>query len=182
MSARGARSRKVQQKEVEKKEKKGLAKGKAPEPIFEDHDAFIEWQPSPNPSNPRSGISRSLTVSSSNTETSSEGRSRPIKSPTADSTSVSDMSSKGKENTRYQTKGKDTKAPRGRGGGVPAKKTVAPSPAPPVFRSESAASNPLPLNQKTWMNFKIWQGGKDGMRPYGGFEYVGSRYRLVALL
>jgi hypothetical protein len=63
MSARGARSRKVAQKEVEKKEKNPVVKGKAPEPIRENHDAFTEWRPSPNSSNARSGIQRSLTVS-----------------------------------------------------------------------------------------------------------------------
>lgn len=176
MSARGARSRKVQQKQVEKNEKKGLTKGKSPEPISESHDTFAEWHTSPETTNPRTGISRSLTVSSSNTDVSSESRSRRIKPSTAESASVSDVSSKGKENMKFQAKGKDTAAPRGRGGGVPTKKAVAPSPMPPVFRSESAVSYSLPPNQKTWMNFKVWKGGKDGMRPYGGFDYVRIRY------
>ncbi|EMD65609.1 hypothetical protein COCSADRAFT_307714 [Bipolaris sorokiniana ND90Pr] len=171
MSARGARSRKVQQKQVEKNEKKGLAKGKSPEPISESHDTFAEWHTSPETTNPRTGISRSLTVSSSNTDVSSESRSRRIKPSTAESASVSDISSKGKETMKFQAKGKDTAAPRGRGGGVPTKKTVASSPIPPVFRSESAVPYSLSPNQKTWMNFKVWKGGKDGMRPYGGFEY-----------
>jgi hypothetical protein len=78
---------------------------------------------------------------------------------------------KGKEKSKYQAKGKETKAPRGRGGGVPIKKNVAPSPVSPSSRSESSASYAFPI-QKTWMNFKVWEGGKDGMRPYGGFDFV----------
>lgn len=52
------------------------------------------------------------------------------------------------------------------------KKSVAPTPTPPVFRSESSASYAFPTDQKTWLNFKVWTDGKDGMRPYGGFDYV----------
>jgi hypothetical protein len=193
MSARGARSRKVQQKEVEKKEKKVAVKGKAPELTHESRDAFAEWRPSPNSSNPRSGISRSLTVSSNNSHATSRsssthdggnssrprlnalpsdissGNRPPTKSSGAES--VSDISSKGMDKTKYQTNGKDTKAPRGRGGGVPIKKSVAPSPAPPMFRSESSASHALPADQKTWLNFKVWTDGRDVMHPYAGFDY-----------
>jgi hypothetical protein len=199
MSARGARSRKVQQKEVEKKEKKNVVKGKAPERIQEDHDAFTEWRPSPNSSNPRSGISRSLTVSSNHSHATSRSSSthdgsntsrprlntlpseissgsRPPPTNSSRAESVSDTSSKGKDKIKYQAKGKDTKAPRGRGGGVPIKKSVTPAPAPPVFRSESSASYAFPADQKTWQNFKVWMDGKDGMRPYGGFDYVSQEH------
>jgi hypothetical protein len=195
MSARGARSRKVQTTEVEKKEKKVTGKGKAPEPNHESRDAFAEWRPAPSTNNSRNGISRSLTVSSNHSHTtsrsssthdgrgprlntvpsdvSSEGRSRPPKSSEAGSASISEGSMKGKDKTKYQAKGKETQAPRGRGGGVPIKRSVVPSPAPPPFRSESSASYALPT-QKTWMNFKVWEGGKDVMRPYGGFDFVRS--------
>jgi hypothetical protein len=138
MSARGARSRKVQLKEVEKKEKKVTGKGKAPEPNHDSRDAFAEWQPAPSTNNSRNGISRTLTVSSNNShgtsrsssthdgsrprlntvpsDFSSENRSRPPKSSEAGSASISEGSSKDKEKAKYQTKGKETKAPRGRGG------------------------------------------------------------------
>ncbi|KAI4691027.1 uncharacterized protein J4E88_002504 [Alternaria novae-zelandiae] len=103
-------------------------------------------------------------------DVSSGSRPPPTKSSKAES--VSDTSSKGKEKIKYQAKGKDTKAPRGRGGGVPIKKTVAPSPGPPVFRSESSAgSYALPPDQKTWLNFKVWTDGREEMRPYTGFSY-----------
>lgn len=195
MSARGARSRKVQQKDIEKKDKKPTSKGKAPERIHETHDAFAEWRPSPSISNARSGLTRSMTVSSNNSRGTSRSSSthdgsnrprlntlqssesseyrhhRPPDSSGRGPASLSDVSSKSKEKTKFQANGKETKAPRGRGGGVPIKKTVASSPAPPVFRTESAASSPS-INHKSWMNFKIWEGGRDTMRPYGGFDHV----------
>jgi hypothetical protein len=189
MSARGARSRKVQLKEVEKKEKKDTGKGKAPEPSYESRDAFAERRPAPSTNNSRNGISRSLTVSSNNShsrsssthdgsrprlntlssDVSSEGRSREPKASDAGSASISEGSAKGREKTKYQAKGKETKAPRGRGGGVPIARAI----AQPPFRSESSASYALPT-QKTWMNFKVWEVGKDRMRPYGGFDFVRS--------
>jgi hypothetical protein len=187
MSARGARSRKVQQKDVEKKEKK-IGKSKA---IDEPRDGFADWRTTPNIENPRRGISRTLTTSSRATsrssgtnDSSSQPRqhtlyssnssdARAAPSTGAGSASVSDVSTTGKEKTRFQAKGKETKAPRGRGGGVPIKKVIAPSSASPGFRTESAASYPS-SQHKTWLNFKIWTGSKDGMRPYGGFDFVSS--------
>ncbi|KAF1841717.1 uncharacterized protein K460DRAFT_291524 [Cucurbitaria berberidis CBS 394.84] len=195
MSARGARSRKIQQKDIEKKDKKSTGKGKAPEAINEQsHDAFADWRPTPSLNNLRNGVSRSMTVSSNTSRATSrsggtnDSSSRPRlntvqsndsrevrairvpKSAGEGSASVSDISSKGKEKTKFQANGKETKAPRGRGGGVPIKRGVATTPAPPVFRAESAASYPS-ANQKTWMNFRVWDGGKDGMRLFGGFDF-----------
>ncbi|KAF2856632.1 hypothetical protein T440DRAFT_549986 [Plenodomus tracheiphilus IPT5] len=191
MSARGARSRKVQQKNIEKTEKRpaSKAKGKAPEAEYDTPDAFAQWRASPSVNGSRNGITRTLTVSSDNSRTTSHsssthdgglGRSRLNTMQSNNSSdvrqgsgygppSVSEASSKGKEKTKFQAKGKETKAPRGRGGGVPIKKTVASSPAPPTFRTESAGSQPQ-SDQKSWANFKIWDGRKDGMRPYHGFS------------
>jgi hypothetical protein len=181
----------VQQKEVEKKEKK-VGKNKAIETIYEPHDGFADWRTTPSVNNPRNGVSRSLTMSSRTTSRSSSTHdsgnrtrlntlyssassdTRPAQSSGGGSASISDVSTKGKEKSRFQANGKETKAPRGRGGGVPIKRAVAPSPAPPNFsRTESAASHPSP-NQKTWLNFKTWKAGKDGMRAYGGFEFVSA--------
>ncbi|KAJ4358384.1 uncharacterized protein N0V89_002966 [Didymosphaeria variabile] len=53
--------------------------------------------------------------------------------------------------------------------GVPTKK--ASTPAPPLFRAESSLNYPSNPDQKSWMNFRIWQGGNEGMRPYGGFDF-----------
>jgi hypothetical protein len=187
MSARGARSRKVQQKDVEKKEKK-IGKSKAIETIYEPQDESVDWRKPQSVSNTRNGVSRTLTVSSRTTSRSSSTNGsgnrprlntlysnsssdiRPTQSG-GGSASVSDVSTKGREKATFQANGKETKAPRGRGGGVPIKRTIAPSPAPTNYRAESAASYP-PSNQKTWLNFKTWGAGKHGMRPYGGFEYV----------
>jgi hypothetical protein len=190
MSARGARSRKVQQKDIQKKEKKVAVQGKAPE----GHDAFADWRATPSSNGSRNtGLSRSITVSSNlshgtsrssgtndsgnrprlNTVYSNESSShgRPAQTFTSGTASISDHSAKGKEKTKFQANGKETKAPRGRGGGVPIKKTVAPSPAPPLFRAESTVPH-LPSHKRTWLDFKIWEGGREEMRPYGGFAFV----------
>ncbi|KAF9698882.1 hypothetical protein EKO04_003280 [Ascochyta lentis] len=189
MSARGARSRKVQQKEIQKKEKKVAVQGKAPE----THDAFADWRGTPSSNGSRNaGLSRSITVSSNlshgtsrssgtndsgnrsrlNTVYSNESSNhgKPPNSSASGPASVSDHSAKGKEKPKFQANGKETKAPRGRGGGVPIKSTAAPSPAPPSYRTESPAPR-LPSHEKTWLDFKIWDGNKDEMRPYGGFAF-----------
>jgi hypothetical protein len=197
MSARGARSRKVQAKDVEKKEKR-VGKSKAIESIPEPRDGFADWRTTPSADNPRRGITRTLTSSSRATSRSSgtnesnnrprlgilyssnSSNARPTQSSAGGSASVSDVSTKGKEKKLYDAKGKETKAPRGRGGGVPIKRTVAPSPAPPAFRAESTTPYPS-SSQKSWLNFKIWKGGKDAMRPYGGFEFVSAYQDFEAL-
>jgi hypothetical protein len=190
MSARGARSRKVQQKVVEKNEKK-MGKSKVVESSSEPRDGFADWRTTPSGDHASRGITRTLTASSRATSRSSgtnESSSRPrlntfyssnssepkpVQSSGGGSASISDNSTQGKEKTRFQANGKETKAPRGRGGGVPVKKTVGPSTGQPAFRAESVASH-VPPNQKTWLNFKIWTGSKDSMRPYGGFDFVSS--------
>ncbi|KZM19844.1 uncharacterized protein EKO05_0003986 [Ascochyta rabiei] len=189
MSARGARSRKVQQKDIQKKEKKVAVQGKAPE----THDAFADWRATPSSNGSRNaGLSRSITVSSNlshgtsrssgtndsghrsrlNTVYSNDSSShgKLPKSSTSGAASVSDHSAKGKEKAKFQANGKETKAPRGRGGGVPIKSAAAPSPAPPSSRTESSALL-LPSHRRTWLDFKIWDGGKEEMRPYGGFAF-----------
>ncbi|KAE8858181.1 hypothetical protein P3342_011163 [Pyrenophora teres f. teres] len=196
MSARGARSRKVQQKEVEKKEKNAIAKGKGPASLY-DRDPS-GWRPStamtqaPSVFTSRTGMSRTFTESSTLSRTTSHSgssngggssrapftaasnasfHSRPRPPRTADAASIrSDLSSKSRDKAKYQAKGKETKAPRGRGGGVPTKSAI-PVYAPPAFRSESAASHPpMPTYHKSWANFMVWKGGKDGLLPYGGFD------------
>lgn len=198
MSARGARSRKAVAKDIQKQEKKAAVKQKAPvDSIRRPHDAFSDWLPTPSHSSRDTGVpSRSITVSSDasratssrssstnpghsrhrlntvNTNDSFEPRGlyRP-KTSASGSASISEGSSTGREKKKYQAKGgKETKAPRGRGGGVPIKRPTAPSPAPPLLRSETSASR-APPGQKTWINFRIWEGGESGLPPYGGFDY-----------
>ena len=191
MSARGARSRKVQQKDIQKKEQKVAVQGKIPEV----YDAFVDWRTTPSSSGSRNaGLSRSITQSSNlshgtsrssetndignrsrlNTVYSNKSSSgeRATESSASGAASSLDHSAKGEEKTVFQANGKQTKAPRGRGGGVPIKKTAAPLPVPQSFRAEASVS-PLPNHRKAWLGFKIWEGSKDEMRPYPGFVFVG---------
>jgi hypothetical protein len=197
MSARGARSRKVAAKELEKKEKKATGK-QSVQSIKRPHDAFSDWRPTPGLSGRDAGVpSRSITISSDISRTTSRSSSthasgnrprlntidstdsaeifrsshRPHTS-TSGNTSLSD-NSREKEKLKYQANGKGTKAPRGRGGGVPVKKPTVQSPPPPLFRVESTVPSSNP-NHKTWINFRIWDGGESGLRPYGGFDYVST--------
>ncbi|KAH7127053.1 hypothetical protein B0J11DRAFT_293132 [Dendryphion nanum] len=198
MSARGARSRKAVAKDIEKKEKKTVDKQKGIETVKRPHDAFAEWTTTPtssrrDPSLPSrsltisSDVSRGTSRSSSTNPSSNKPRLNTIISHessepkslhrpqtlASDSASViSGGSSKGKEKSKYQAKGKETKAPRGRGGGVPLKKPAgSANPLPPSFRSETSASAYAPPTQKTWMNFRIWKEGDGTAVPYGGFDY-----------
>lgn len=183
MSARGARSRKVQQKDIDKKVKKTAVQQKAPVV----NDAFTDWRATPSSGSRSTGLSRSVSNLSHGTSHSSgsgnrqrlhtvysndsSSQGRPGNSSTNGASSVSEHSTKGLDKTRFQANGKETKAPRGRGGGVPIKTTAALSSAPPKLRSESPASL-LPSHQKTWLGFRIWEGDLDQMRPYGGFAFV----------
>lgn len=186
MSARGARSRKIQQKDIDKKDKKKAVRGKAPEV----HDGFPDWRATPTSNGLRSvGLTRSLSNRSRGTSHSSgtngsanrtrlntvyshesSSYERPPKS-SASGAASSEQSAPGIDKSRFQANGKETKAPRGRGGGVPIKTTVASSPAPPQPRGESPAPR-LPSHKKTWQDFKIWDGAKEKMRPYAGFAFV----------
>ena len=189
MSARGARSRKVQQKDIDKKEKKSTVKGKIPE----THDAFADWRATPSSNGSRSvGLSRSVSNLSQGTSHSggsgnrkhlntvysndSSSHGRPGIGSTSGTASVSDHSAKGKDKTKFQANGKETKAPRGRGGGVPVKSTGAPLQSP-QFRSESPAP-PLLSHKKTWQGFRIWEGQREEMRPYGGFAFVSAQLQI----
>ncbi|KAF2709847.1 hypothetical protein K504DRAFT_455507 [Pleomassaria siparia CBS 279.74] len=202
MSGRGARSRKAIVKDIEKKEKKDTGKNKAIESVRRPHDAFDAWASSPSlgtRDTTGTGIpSRSVTISSDGSRLSPVSRSSSIndngsrprlntissmdsldlrglhrpKTSASGGTSTSDVSNGAKEKIKYQAKGKETKAPRGRGGGVPVKK---PNPAssslpPPLFRFETSAPHAPSLNGKSWINFKIWQGGEAGLKPYSGFD------------
>lgn len=198
MSARGARSRKAVTKDIEKKEKQTVDKQKGIETVKRPHDAFAAWSTTPTPTRRDPGVpSRSLTISSDvsrgtstssstnpgqnksrlktiNSHDTSESKSvrRPSTFPSDSASIVSEGSSKGKEKLKYQAKGKETKAPRGRGGGVPLKKPVTSGPPlPPSFRPDTSASSYAPPTHKTWMNFRIWKGGDGSGQPYGGFDF-----------
>ncbi|KAL6712334.1 hypothetical protein ACN47E_000211 [Coniothyrium glycines] len=173
MSARGARSRKVQQKDIQNKEKRVARTGKAPSAIQGSHDAFIDWRMSPSIESSKYGLSRTPTRSSDNSRTTSHNLrlGRTTKSSVGPTLSVSDTtSSKGKEKTKFQANGKETRAPRGRGGGVPMKRAVTPSPMLLPFQDDFEHDQ-LPANHRTWSNFRVWENGDGATRPYGGFDY-----------
>ena len=204
MSARGARSRKVQQKDIQKKEKKTIVRGKGPQIDYDQNgDAFVDWHKNPSLNHPTSLMTKSITYSSNvsrgtshsegsnnnssgrsrsrmNTAHSNDVASRSTRQPRTSgsdtnsnsiSISVPDQGPKEKEKGKatFEARGKETKAPRGRGGGVPIKRHV--NPTPQIFLNDLAASYPSP-NQRTWMNFKFWEGGRDELRPYLGFDFV----------
>jgi len=198
MSARGARSRKAVAKDIEKQEKKAAQKGKAVDPTRR-----ADWHSTitPTTSSSSSGIpSRQLTVSTSRSSSTNGSASRPpfvsvhssdyhtgLRSRNSDGrpASVSDTSSVGKEKKRYQANGKDTKAPRGRRGGVPVKTAVSTTPLPPMFRAETSLQFPsatLSPSQRTWIDFRIWEGGDHSLRPYGGFDFVSGRNCVCSML
>jgi hypothetical protein len=102
----------VQQKDIEKKEKKVAVQGKAPEV----HDAFADWRATPTSNGSRNaGLSRSASNLSHGTSHSSgtngsgnrsrmntiysdsSSHGRPPKSSTSGGASVSDRSAKGRE-------------------------------------------------------------------------------------
>jgi hypothetical protein len=205
MSARGARSRKAVVKDIEKQEKKNTEKSKAAvvDSVRQPQEAFPGWRPTPSVNIRDTGhSSRQLTISTPASRGTSRPSStgsvarpalgsfsspdideyRPEHRPRASTTgtaSISDSSTTSKEKTKYQTKGKETKAPRGRGGGVPVKSSTPVVAAPPLFRAEPTVLPQSPTNAKTWMNFRIWESGEKGLRPYGGFDYVGVIEILV---
>ncbi|KAF2022060.1 hypothetical protein BU24DRAFT_36724 [Aaosphaeria arxii CBS 175.79] len=198
MSARGARSRKAVAKDIEKKEKKA-EKHNNLDTNHRQYDAFADWKTSPSPTPygaqvrapPRpTTISTSTSGGTSRSSSNNPNQSRPrVNNPSSHDSSdisgrlrrqasvsgsasvVSDGSSQGKEKTKYKSHGKETKAPRGRGGGVPVRKPTTPAyPSTPVFRIDTSASSHAPPGKKTWINFRTWGGGGSGPQFYGGFE------------
>lgn len=198
----------MQQKEIHKQEKKETVRGKRPQVDDEEtDDGSINWHKpasrgyakSAITNNASSNISHRTSYSGGSNENSSLSRSRmntgysnhlalratrPPRSSGSGSISISIPESSEreriKEKTKFDAHGRGTKAPRGRGGGVPTKKTVAISPTPQIFLNDFAASHSA-SNQRTWSGFKIWEGSRDEMRSYGGFDFV-SAFMLVAKL
>jgi hypothetical protein len=162
----------VAQKEVEKKEKKA-GKSKVIDTIHAPHDGSADWGATPSVANARIVVSRTITVTSHSTSQSSDTNDSSERAPDR-SLCVSEASTRGKEKIRFQAKGKETSAPRGRGGGVPLKSGVNPLPeSGPRPRIESTASYSY-NDHKSWGGFKVWDGRTDKTRSYGGFEHVSN--------
>lgn len=191
MSARGARSRKDQQKDIQKRGKRIAIEGKAVEEHV-PHDKLTSLPLSQVPRNKDNiQLSRSATASShassrSSSTNNSHGRSQLKPNPstehgtprvpyssTRDPASISGIS----EGVRGKP-GYDTFAPApgrrygGREGIVKNHAAASRAPSQPI--AESRGPYRPPADQNSWKDFKVWEGAKKNMRPYGGFEVVSS--------
>ena len=190
MAARGARSRKVVEKEIHKQEDK-----RQPE----------RWPSHPSSIRPDSNRVMSPVASwgRKNSITTSGGAS--IHSRDSSSSNHSGAGAKivdkltMREDEKYlagKTGKKKTSAPRGRGGGVPVKASEATNErmAYSSVRSRSmnsSSSLPRPRSRaptldsegnppvKSWDRTRIWYGGLTPKQPFRGFEHVGSLHNFV---
>ncbi|KIW01518.1 uncharacterized protein PV09_06996 [Verruconis gallopava] len=183
MASRGARARKVTEKNIHKEEKKNSEKERAERfarlhspagnlsasrpfsPTDKSHVA--PWNKAATPVQPSSA---SVTSSGSNGSTFSSVMGSRLSS--AD------------ERKKYAAKGKTTSHPRGRGGGVPVKvKNLEETRSKSSFsasiegrsnksRSHSVSSDHAkPTYEKSWANTKLFIGGGHSPKPYAGFEH-----------
>ncbi|KAF2140971.1 uncharacterized protein K452DRAFT_43333 [Aplosporella prunicola CBS 121167] len=177
MSGRGARGRNDIQKNIEKQEKKKEAKDateKTPKPTTE-----TGWNLSFRGHAPSSSIipgrraSLTATISSR-----SSGQSKASDKGHAGSMSPGLDES---EEKKYQFKGKETKHPRGRGGGVPARTKTGDSAysAHTSYSNASYESGPASANnapptlsaeEKSWASMKLWYGNGQPTQRWKGFE------------
>ncbi|KAF2755491.1 hypothetical protein EJ05DRAFT_103165 [Pseudovirgaria hyperparasitica] len=160
MAARGARSRKVLDKELVKKEKKDTQ-------IRSPFDAWTLSSEGSKRTN-SAAVKQSSTSGVKNSRVSIQS-SRPS-SPSGFS-AISHGSHKTDGTKKYAAKGKETAAPRGRGGGVPNK-------APPSSnRAPSVVSRELPRRRGDstggdgrWPGAQIWYGNSITPQPYRGLD------------
>jgi hypothetical protein len=183
MAARGARSRKIVEKQINKENTKrgeeqfiphGFAKAD-PQRVMSPVAGWNKKHSKPSGASTHSGDS-----AGSSGRLSAAGSKL---SATLASVSLRD------EQEKFVDKGKQTSAPRGRGGGVPAKASDAKTDRAKVrsarrMRSSSglrpstratAITNDfdIPAGMKSWDKTNIWYGGLTGSKPYAGFEEVG---------
>jgi hypothetical protein len=185
MASRGARARKVTEKQIEKGEKKNVEKERA-ERFARMHSPIIGTRPT-SPMSPTNGApwSRKTSVLSSGASIDSRGSDGSGFSSNIGSRISSKISSAGSDETKkYAAKGKVTAHPRGRGGGVPTKLAeigeVKASKANHSFESRgraqssssgSQSANQLPSFERSWAKTKAWVGNGQAPKPYRGFEH-----------
>lgn len=173
MSGRGATSRKAIKKNIEKTEKKKDAKDFADELTRPPSESG--WNlPIRGTSSNRRG---SFTAASVSTHSSDRSKgSDKIRAATPGL-----FGSDPKDPKKYAVKGKETAAPRGRGGGVPLK--TAQSTTETYHSNESYESDPksprgatpqLSAREKGWANMKLWPGNAQPTSRWRGFEHVGE--------
>ncbi|KAH7048342.1 hypothetical protein B0J12DRAFT_741073 [Macrophomina phaseolina] len=174
MSGRGATSRKAIKKNIEKTEKKKEAKEFADELARPPSESGWNLPIRGTSSNRRGSFTASISTHSSD-------RSRGSDKIRAATPGL--FGSEAKDQKRYAVKGKETTAPRGRGGGVPPKS--AQSTSETFHSNESYESDPrsakgvpphLSDREKVWANMKIWNGNGQPTLRWRGFEHDTDMY------
>ncbi|KAB2571032.1 hypothetical protein DBV05_g10282 [Lasiodiplodia theobromae] len=170
MSGRGATSRKAIKKNIEKTEKKKEAKDFAEELARPPSESG--WNlPIRGASTHRRG---SFTAASVSTHSSDRSRgSDKIRAATPGL-----FSTDPKDPKKYAVKGKETAAPRGRGGGVPpktAQSTAETHHSNTSYESDLASPKGAPPHlssrEKGWANMRIWHGNGQPTQRWRGFEH-----------
>lgn len=187
MASRGARARKVTEKQIHKEEKKHVEKDRQERfarlhsPIGSVNQGARTFSPSTEknhftPWNKTPSNSQSSSASITSNGSNGSGFSSVLGSR------LSSID----ERKKYAANGKPTAAPRGRGGGVPIKlKNVDDPRSKTSFsfstgtdgrsnksRSHSVSSdNGRPSFEKSWVSTKLYVGSGQPVKPYQGFEH-----------
>ncbi|KAF2837042.1 hypothetical protein M501DRAFT_215665 [Patellaria atrata CBS 101060] len=174
MSGRGARGRKAIVKNIEKTEKKQAAKQYSHD--IRSTTSSSGWSLGSSSTLQRPSSSQTLTRtpsfsttirsqgSSSNSRNASQSRNEQHRPKTA--------AAKIKPDERYQNRaGKETVAPRGRGGGVPSKSTPANRVGQPSQMSDRTTQSTSDVSQsRRTSGMMFWYGGDKSPVPYRGFD------------
>ncbi|KAL1634300.1 hypothetical protein SLS56_002310 [Neofusicoccum ribis] len=174
MSGRGATSRKAIKKNIEKTEKKKEAKDFADELARPPSESGWNLPIRGASSNRRGSFTASISTHSSDKSKGSDK---------ARAATPGLFGSDPKDPKRYAVKGKDTVAPRGRGGGVPpktAQSTVETHHSNTSYESDPTSPRGAPpqlsAKEKSWANMKVWQGNGQPTRRWKGFEHVSGLF------
>jgi hypothetical protein len=185
MASRGARARKVTEKQIEKGEKKHVDKERA-QRFARMHSPLSSPRPT-SPISPTTNApwSRKTSILSSGASIDSRGSDGSGFSSNVGSRISSKISSIASDETKkYAAKGKVTAHPRGRGGGVPTKlaeigevRTKNPNHSfESRGRTQSTSSGSQtpskPVSfERSWAKTKTWVGNGQAPKPYLGFEH-----------
>lgn len=180
MAARGARSRKVVEKQITKQEVKKSDERYTP----------LSTQRSADLSRVMSPVStwgRRPTMTSDQSIYSSGSGGSSGRLSAAGSKLSATLTSISLKDEKFIGKGKDTSAPRGRGGGVPIKlaeknnrdtvRSVRRTQSSHGFRPSSRATtshtgSDVESGARSWARTKTWYGGLTAPKPFRGFEHV----------
>jgi hypothetical protein len=193
MAARGARSRKVVQQEIQKENSK-----QTPSRFISSSASYRQTtNDSSRVMSPVAswGRTRKQSMNSADSIRSGESSSGRASSSLGHhlTSAMSNMSLE--EQKKFIAKGKMTSAPRGRGGGVPLNKSIADQDrhnvrsarsrrtASGAFRSQSRATivcdTDIAAGMRTWDKTKVWHGGLTAPKPFRGFEHVSYTISLA---